>query len=229
MDLSSLLGGCLSACVQVLKQRTRWMMMILCAHYSNLKQKFTLRPNHQRLTMAHKMIRLPLTLFASFTTLAPVTATGATNTIHNPPPGMLTRHFASVPDRIEESTSKPFPRWLRFSANAPVESRFENTAQVVSSISKSDGFLSNSNLLSDLATSLVMEDVEPHKLGDFYQALREIDGLRLHPDSIELFQECCEAVKNNNNKVPDTVAGVFHQITWSGSQGKLTHQIVTDG
>ena len=139
---------------------------------------------------------------------------------------------------------KEFPRWLRLSATAPVENRLDVTNRVVDSISKGGGFLSSSNLLSDLATCLVIEDLQPLKINKFYLALQEIDSadFKLHPDSIDLMEQCSEMVarhrgdtnadeerkRHNATTLPVTVAGVF-QIAWKGSTGKLTHDIVSDG
>lgn len=102
-----------------------------------------------------------------------------------------------------------------------------------------------------------MEDIEPTKLNVFYDRLRSIPHLKLHPNTVALLEAACSqqqqqlaAKKNaamksssdddnggdttsdeeshNNNNNAVGIAGVF-QLTWKGADGRLKQTIVADG
>lgn len=130
------------------------------------------------------------------------------------------------------STAEPatFPRWIRLRAVADYSQRNDVTNRVSDSIPKSGGFLSNSNLLSDMVTTLVMEDVCPVRLPQFRASLENIDGLELDTKSVELFDDCCHQLdeRANDGTIPDHVNGIL-QLNWRDAPGTLRQRIVADG
>ncbi|KAL7521804.1 hypothetical protein ACHAWX_006494 [Stephanocyclus meneghinianus] len=123
------------------------------------------------------------------------------------------------------------PRWLRLSATAPVANRFEITMKVADLINhESGGFVSNSNLLSDMVTVMLMEDIVPEKLPLLRDSLLRFDGLNLSSESIRQLDMCCSSVldSSSSSTLHSSVSGVF-QINWKGAEGKIRHEIPADG
>jgi len=99
------------------------------------------------------------------------------------------------------SNATEFPSWLHLKAYAPYKQRMETTDIIANSISKSGGYLTHSTLLSDMATTLVMEDVDPQHLQNFVQAMDEIDGLVFEKASHEQLERCLQMVNEVNEDI----------------------------
>lgn len=124
-----------------------------------------------------------------------------------------------------------FPPWLRMRVLADFSQRQATTTHVSEAISRSGGFLSNANMLSDMVTSMLIEDIEPLRLDQFRESLERIDGLTLTNTTKDLFDSCHEQVKDAQQmevSLPEPVAGML-QITWRNAPGKLQQTIVADG
>lgn len=132
-----------------------------------------------------------------------------------------------------DSTGSPalLPRWLRLSATAPVTNRYEMTMMVADLINhESGGFVSNTNLLSDMITVMLIEDIVPEKIPLLRDSLLRVDGFHLSRESIRQLDMCCSSIldSSSSSTLPSSVAGVF-QINWKGAEGKIRHEIPADG
>lgn len=119
--------------------------------------------------------------------------------------GLFVRPMATM----TAASQKHFPNWLHLKAYAPHKQRTETTDRIANSISKSGGYLTHSTLLSDMATTLVLEDVDPHHLEPFVQAIEEIEGFDFELDSKEQLKKCFEMV----HQVDDDVKHKAQHIT----------------
>lgn len=145
-------------------------------------------------------------------------------------------------DEETKTLFSTFPRRLHLTGYANVSQRLAVTMAVAEVLNKQsntgDGFISHSNLLSDLATVLIVEDMDTTKLDNLLHALQSINGLTLAPATSELLKECSRFVANSSSDnslttspsitIPSTVTGVI-QLLWKNAQGKLTHEIPADG
>lgn len=121
----------------------------------------------------------------------------------------------------------PFPRWLRLAAFGSVSQRHELTTHVADTINrKSGGFVSNANLLSDMVTTILIEDIKPQKIPDFWLSLNELDLELTNASKDQL--ELCQQLLSASDDVPPEIKGVL-QLTWKGAEGKLRHEIPADG
>ena len=102
-----------------------------------------------------------------------------------------------------------FPAWLHLKAYAPYKQRMDTTDRIANSISKSGGYLTHSTLLSDMATTMVLEDVDPHQLQKFIDAIAKIEGLEFDTLSQEQLHKCIDMV----NKVEEEVKEKAQHIT----------------
>lgn len=87
-------------------------------------------------------------------------------------------------------------------------------------------------MLSDMVTTMMMEDVEPKRLPEFRTTLQHIDGLVLDSKSIELLDQCCQRVAERSDgddePVPEAVRAIL-QLNWRDAPGSLKQQILADG
>ena len=95
--------------------------------------------------------------------------------------------------------------------------------------------MSQANLLSDMATAIVMEDLDPQRIPAFWDALQNLhDDLEWTHASMDQFETCCDILQqtqmdeDDHPQLPAAVAGVL-QLTWKGAEGKLRHEIPADG
>lgn len=145
-------------------------------------------------------------------------------------PATLTRLFASTAP-YQHDQEVVFPGWLRLKGLAPFEDRQRITSQVADSISSSGGFLSMSNMLSDMVTVMTLEDVEPDQIGAFQRRLGEIENFRLDAASLEQLRGCQTLLNENeysNIKIPPSVFCNL-QVSWIGAPGRLRQDIPADG
>ena len=144
--------------------------------------------------------------------------------------GTSTRLFSEALEHLDDSANlPPFPRWLRLAACAPVSLRHELTTNVADKINnKSGGFVSNANLLSDMVTAILIEDIDPKKIPEFVHSLEELKSLEWNDSSKEQLALCQQLLSASGGNVPPTIAGVL-QLTWRGAEGKLRHEIPADG
>jgi hypothetical protein len=124
-----------------------------------------------------------------------------------------------------------FPVWLRLKGMAPFADRQRVTTEVADSISISGGFLSRSNILSDMVTVMTLEDVQPHRIGRFEQKLHDIKGFRLDGPSTELLQHCQQLLLEQDTETKEIPPSVYCnlQITWVDAPGELRQEIPADG
>lgn len=122
-----------------------------------------------------------------------------------------------------------FPMWLRLRGIGDFDKRQEITSQVSDAVALSGGFISRSNLLSDMVTVLLLEDVVPQRLDAFRASLKQIQGFRLDHDSAELLNECQKQIDADNEKEIPKAVYVDFQLNWKGAPGSLTHEIPADG
>ena len=99
------------------------------------------------------------------------------------------------------SNGVEFPSWLHLKAYAPYKNRMETTDRIANSISKSGGYLTHGTLLSDMVTTLVMEDVDPQHLQNFVRAMDEIDGLVFEKATHEQLDRCLQMVNEVNEDI----------------------------
>jgi len=136
-----------------------------------------------------------------------------------------TRLFAKV-SSSDTTDRPPFPLWLKLAAFAPVSHRRDLTVEVADRINdKSGGFVSDANLLSDMVTSILVEDIEPKKIPDFWLSLKELDMQWTDASKEQL--ELCQQLLSESGNVPPEIQGLV-QLTWQGAEGKLKHQIPLD-
>ncbi|CAJ1951720.1 unnamed protein product [Cylindrotheca closterium] len=150
--------------------------------------------------------------------------------LKNVTPSGTTRLFSEVSSDSDTTTNLPpqFPRWLRLAAIAPISQRHDMTTKVADLINnKSGGFVSNANLLSDMVTAILIEDMEPQKIPNFWLSLKELDleWTNASKDQLEL---CEQLLASASDGVPPQIHGVL-QLTWRGAHGKLRHEIPADG
>ena len=125
-----------------------------------------------------------------------------------------------------------FPRWLRLELIVPVSLRQEVTSLVADAInSKSGGYLSQCNMLSDMATSILIEDLEPTKLFKFIEYLQDsIPDMKFTQETISNLHECEQALSDSsaspssNSPLPDTVMSIL-RLTWKDATGTLKQDI----
>ena len=98
------------------------------------------------------------------------------------------------------STTAAFPHWLHLKAYAPYQQRMQTTDKIANSVTKSGGYLIRSILLSDMATTMVLEDMDPKNLGNFTKTIKEIDGLVLSPKSKEQLEHCLLMVEQASHE-----------------------------
>jgi hypothetical protein len=102
------------------------------------------------------------------------------------------------------------------------------TDDVTSIIGTTGGYLSQSNMLSNYATVLVLEDVDPHRLGPFTTALSNVPSLQLTSKSLILLESCQRSLLDSKIPKPATMVVMLHLI-WRGADGSLTHTKLSDG
>ncbi|KAL3782688.1 hypothetical protein HJC23_002588 [Cyclotella cryptica] len=94
---------------------------------------------------------------------------------------------------------------------------------------ESGGFISSSNLLSDMITVMLMEDVIPEKIPLLRDSLLRLDGLLLSRESMrQLDMFSSDIDSSSSSTFHSCVSGVF-QINWKGAEGKIRHEIPADG
>ena len=146
-------------------------------------------------------------------------------------------HFGPSSRSARFSTNQPssshdpihFPFWIRLKGMSNFENRQRVTTEVADSISASGGFLTNSNILSDLVTVMTMEDVDPHRVGQLQDKLQQIEGFRLNAESEKSLEDCQTLLQSHETvRIPPSVYCNL-QITWLNAPGKLRQEIVADG
>lgn len=117
-----------------------------------------------------------------------------------------------------------FPHWLHLKATAPYGQRVETTDQIAHILATTTGgYLTHSTMLSDVETTLVLEDVDPQQLENFHLAvLSNIPGLAWHPTSQTQLQHCIELIQQVNHEHKSKA----HHIT---SFEQSLHDLERDG
>ena len=133
----------------------------------------------------------------------------------------------------EEVEVVEFPRWLRLEIIIPVSQRQEATSLVADIINhKSGGYLSQCNMLSDMVTSILIEDLQPTKLFEFIETLQNsIPNIHLTTQTLSNLQQCQVALLQHEQQqsdpkmvLPDTVMSIL-RITWKDATGTLKQNI----
>ena len=82
--------------------------------------------------------------------------------------------------------------------------------------------------LSDLTTTLTVEDLPPAAFRTFMQDLQGNQSFHLHADTIKDVQGLVALVDAPTTRVPKTVMGNL-QVRWTGATGDMTHEVPAVG